>query len=234
MTKYSAFVLAALLIFAGCKEDEPVTPDRGRTFQHILNAAEIPTFDITFDYFNADDVVISGFNYKRNFPLVGYADMEAGGTPDDFGNGKLFLSASRQQFIDIAPDTVMEPMDIVLNRDEKSTIALTDSFGELIFIKYEDVFSFPSDTTAMVRFINLASGMPTASLESQNGNVNISGVAFMANSDFMAVPNGQHVVELKDTAGAVIGSQNLWIGGGTAYTFYLSGTNSLSLDHYTH
>jgi hypothetical protein len=224
-------LFAAALLAVGCKKDDPTVEDKGRTFLHVVSAVPNDTFNITFDYWNADDVVIKDFVYRRNFPIVGYADMEAGGTPDEFGNGKLYLSASRQPFIDIAPDTLMPPRDILLTKDEKSTICIADSAGSMRFLKIKDEFDFATDTTTAIRFINLSNTQVTASLASADGSINIANVAFWNSSTYSNAPHGQYTVELRDGSGTVLSSVSLWLGGRTAYSFFAVGN---SLDYFIH
>ncbi|MEM7039488.1 MAG: hypothetical protein AAF570_21115 [Bacteroidota bacterium] len=231
MRRYSVFLLALLLI-VGCKEDPPETPDRGRTFLHLLSGAEVDTFDVTFDYFNADDQVIKDFHWMRNFPISGYADMEAGGEPDEFDNGKLFMTITRQPFANLPADTVMMPMDLILERDQEATMCIVDSFGEITLLKFVDEYS-TSPGMANVRFINLASGQPVAGLTTASGDLNISNVSFMEASAWTTVPAGVQMVELRDTSGTAVVSQNLWLNSSGVYTFYVSGS-SPSLDHFIH
>lgn len=223
MRRLFAFSLIGItLLMAGCKDDDLKPLDRGRTNLHIVGAVQ-DSFDLTFDYYNGDDVVIKDFYFNRNFPLIGYADMEAGGTPDEFGNGKLYLMASKQPFINIAADTLMDPREIELLKDEKSTVVLADSVGSLRFLKIKDQIEFPTDTSAAVRFINVSNNYPTATLASVDGAVSIGNISFWNASDFIYVHHGQYVVELRDSNGAVVTSINLWLGGRSAYTFFTAG-----------
>lgn len=224
MRRLIAFSLIATVFLAiGCKKDEPTPPSTDRTLLHIVSVVPNDTFDLTFDYYNADDVVIKDFVYGRNFPIVGYADMLASGTPDAYGNGKLYLSASRQPFIDIKPDTLMPPRDLILEKDQKSTVCIADSAGLMRFLKIKDEFDFATDTTNAVRFINLSNNQAIASLTSTNGNIAISNVAFWTNTAFSNFPHGQYDLELKDSNGTVLSSIGMWLGGRTAYTFFAVG-----------
>jgi hypothetical protein len=224
MRRFFAFTMIATALFAvGCKKDDPTNPERSRTYLHIVDAVLADTFNLTFDYYNANDVVIKDFVFQRNFPIVGYADMEAGGTPDEFGNGKLYLTASRQPFIDIAPDTVMEPREMVLAKDEKSTLVLADSASSVRFLKMTDEFSFPNDTTAAIRFINVSNLHATASLVSADGAISVPNVGFWDNSDFINFPHGQYDIELRDANGGTVSTISLWISGQAAYSFYVAG-----------
>lgn len=228
MRRLFAFTLIATALLAvGCKEDEPTNPERFRSYLHVVDAVVDDTFNLTFDYYNANDVVIKDFVFQRNFPIVGYADMEAGGAPDEFGNGKLYLTASRQQFIDIAPDTIMEPREMELVKDEKSTLVLADSASNIRFLKIKDEFSFPNDTTAAIRFINVSNLHATASLASADGAISVPNIAFWNNSDFINYPHGQYDIELRDANGIVMSTVSLWLSGNTAYSFYVVG-NTLS------
>jgi hypothetical protein len=226
MRSLYAFALVAAVLVAGCKKDDPTTPEKGRTYLHIVDAVVADTFDLTFDYYNGDDVVIDDFVFLRNFPIVGYADMEASGTPDEFGNGKLFLTASRQPFIDLPPDTLMPTREIELAKDERNTVILADSANNVRFLKLLDgEIGFPTDTSAAVRFINVSNNLATASLTSADGAINISGVNFWTHSDFIFFPHGQYDVELRDSNGGVMMTISLWLGGRSAYSFFAVGNS---------
>ncbi len=213
----------------GCKKDDPTTPVKDRSFMHVVSVVPNDTFDLTFDYFNSDDVVIDDFIYLRNFPIIGYADLEASGVPDEFGNGKLFLSASKQYYINVKPDTLMPPRDLILAKDEKSTICLGDSMGKLRFLKIKDEFSFGTDTTSAIRFLNLSNGQATASLEATNGALSIPGVAFWSSSQFSNLPHGTYDLELHDAAGALLQTVTVRLNGRTAYSFFAVGN---TLDYF--
>ncbi|MEY3443867.1 MAG: hypothetical protein RLZZ519_2148, partial [Bacteroidota bacterium] len=78
---FALTLIATALLAVGCKEDDPTNPERSRSYLHIVDAVAADTFNLTFDYYNVNDVVIKDFVFQRNFPIVGYADMEAGGAP---------------------------------------------------------------------------------------------------------------------------------------------------------
>jgi hypothetical protein len=220
-------IIATALLVVGCKKKEVITPpSTDRTFLHVMSAVPQDTFDFKFDYLNADDVVIKAFVFNRNFPFVGYADLLASGTPDEFGNGKLYVVATRQPFIDLKPDTLMPPREIVLGKDEHNTICLADSASKLRFLKIkDDAITYASDTTTAVRFINLSNDLPTASLGSSSGSITIQGVDFWKSSAYSTFPHGQYDVELHDATGTVISSVTLWLSGRTAYSFFAVGGN---------
>ncbi len=234
MKRLPLIALAALLFASGCKEKDPVKPDRGRSYLHILGAVDADSLRVTLDYYNASDVVINDFYYHRNFPIRGYADLEAGGTPDEFGNGKLLVSLSAQPFANVTEDTVMAPRAIELVRDEKSTICFVDSFGTNILLKFKDTPAVPDADFAQVRFLNLSSAQPTATLTTDGGAFNIGGIPFMSDSDFMAVPDGQYNVEVRDASGITLQTLPIFINGYTTYTFYVSGSGTPALNYFTH
>lgn len=216
-------LFATTLLALGCKKDDPVDPDRPRTLLHIVSAVPTDTFDLTLDYFNADDVVIKDFVFRRNFPIVGYADLEASGTPDEFGNGKLYATLSHQPFLNVKADTLLQPTAIVLEKDEKSTLCFADSMGAIKILKLKDEYSIPNDTTVAIRFINFSNANATASLGEINGAVSIPNVNYWSGSQFMYFSHGQYEVQFLDANGTPGGSVNMWFGGGTAYTFYAVG-----------
>ena len=233
MRLYTAVLLLAILTFVGCKKDpDAVTPpERKPSFLHILGGASTPNFDVTFDYWNADNQVIEGFYYQRNFPIQGYADMQAAGhQQDEFGNGKLEIILSRQPFVNQTPDTILPPTEIVLNPDEKSTICFADSFGTMVLRKFKDDYSITDGTISLIRFINLSPTTDTdvASLSTTDNSLTISNVRFLENSDFMSLGAGTYTLEAKDNGGNTIVSQTMDIPGGGAFTFYLSDSANLA------
>lgn len=234
MKRLPIIALAAILFAFGCKEKDPVKPDRGRSYLHVLGAVESDSLRVTLDYYNATDVVIDNFFYHRNFPIRGYADLEAGGTPDEFGNGELRVSLSAQPFANVAPDTLMAPRAIELIRDEKSTICFVDSFGTPILVKYKDTYGAADADNAMIRFLNLSSAQPSATLTTDSGGFSITGIPFLGNSEFVPVPDGQYNVEVRDAGGVVVQTLPIFINGYTTYTFYVSGAGTPALQYFTH
>ena len=226
---------AILMLFAfGCKEKDPIVPDRGRSLVHILGGMEEDSIRVTFDYFNADDVVIDNFYHHRNFPMVGYADLEAGGIPDEFGNGKLYLSLSRKPFANIAADTIMQAREFVLAKDARTTVCFVDSFGSGTYVKFDDAPGATDANNSQVRFINLASSLSTATLTTTTNAVNIGGVGFMTASPFVSMPSGWHDFELKNASGAVLQTVTFNVSPYSTFTFYVSGTNTIGLERFTH
>lgn len=233
MRLYTAVLLLAILTFVGCKKDPGVVtpPERQPSFLHILGAAATPNFDVTFDYWNADNQVITDFFYQRNWPIQGYADMQAAGhQQDEFGNGKLEVVLSRQIFANEAPDTLLPPTEIVLNPEEKSTVCFADSFGNMVLRKFADAYTIPDGATSAIRFINLSPTADTdiASLTTSDNSLNINSVNFLNASDFVNLGDGQYTVEARDNGGNIIATRNMWIDGGIAHTFYLSDSADLA------
>lgn len=234
MKRLTFLAIAATLFAFGCKKEDVVKPDRGRSYVHILGALEADTFNITIDYYNSNDVVINDFYHHRNFPMQGYADLEAGGTPDEFGNGKMYVTLSSQPFANLAPDTVMTPKTLVLERDARSTICFVDSFGTKTIVKYDDVLPTADATNSQVRFINLRSQIASASLTSTDAAANIGGVNFLSASAFGPVAAGFHTFEVKDGSGNVLTSATVNVSPYTTYTFYVSGTSGPQLNYFAH
>ena len=226
MRPYTAVLLLAILFFVGCKEKDPevIPPVRERSFLHIVSGVDSAAFDVTFDYFNADNKVIEDFFYQRSFPMEGYADLQAGGFEvDEFGNGQLWLTLSRQIFANEAPDTLGGPEAIVLNPEEKATLCFADSAGTVKLIKVADEYSFPDNITAAVRFINLSPNNAVASLSFDGGAFSIDNVAQYTASPFFPIGDDQLLIEAKDGNGNVLSSVNMWVSGGVAHTYYIGG-----------
>lgn len=227
MTKSSVvFLLMLAIAFVGCKKDDPKPPERLRSFMHIVSGAPNKTFDITLDYYNADDLVIRDFDYHRNFPIEGYADLQAAGVPDEFGNGKLFLSAESQPFLNVPATILLEPMEIVLEEEQLSTLYFADSSGQLVFRKVADSYSFPTDSATAVRFINMSEDNPAANVTTSDGTLNFSGLPFLEATDFVNVARGWYEVEVRDSANAITSTYNWYMQAGSAYTLYLSGSGN--------
>ncbi len=237
MNTRPAAILLIVLAFTlvGCKEEGPVDVNRARSYLHISSAAEGNPFDVTFDYYNADNVVIEDFFFKRNFPNVGYANLEATDELDQFGNGAMWLSLSRQPFVNQDPDTILQPSTLSLIADERASLFFVDSLGSMTLLKLVDNFSFTdADTDAKIRFINLASEVDAAGIESLDGNINQTGIGFLQNTDFMNVGTGNQDIEITDAGGNVIVSQTFSFFPRAAYTIYLGGNGNGSLGWYRH
>ncbi len=232
-----AAILLILLAFSlvGCKEEGPVDVDRARSYLHIANAADGDPFDVTFDYYNANNVVIDDFTYRRNFPNVGYANLEATDVLDDFGNGALKLSLARMPFANDPPDTILPPMEMQLVADEQASLFFVDSLGTMTTLKLIDNYAFADgDNFAKVRFINLASEVDDAGFESVDGNITQSGIAFLQNTEFMNIPPLGHDFEIKDAGGSVIATQNIYLYARSAYTVFLGGSGTGTVGWYRH
>lgn len=235
-TRPAAILLILLaLSLVGCKEEDPVEVNRARSYLHIASAADGDPFDITFDYYNADNVVIDDFFYRRNFPNVGYANLEATDALDEYGNGALWLSLSRQPFANDPPDTILAPTEMMLVGEEKASLFLVDSLGTMTLLKLTDNYSFlDTDTFAKVRFINLASEVDDAGFESLDGAVSQAGVGFLQNTDFVNASPFAQDFEIKDAAGSVIANQNIYLYPRAAYTVFLGGSGTGTVGWYKH
>lgn len=235
MNRILLMALAFTLLSLGCKKEEDVVkPDRGRSYVHLLGAVNTDTFDVGIDYYNSRDLVIEDFYYHRNFPMVGYADMEAAGIPDSFGNGKLFFSLSRQPFANQSRDTIMQPRSVVFDRDAKATICFADSFGTKILVKYNDLLPAIDTANAMIRFLNLSAPVTSAELSTSDGAANFAGVAFAGESPFQAVAPGLRTFEVRDGNGSLVTTLDVDVNPSLVYTFYLSGSSNKQLRFFLH
>lgn len=230
--------LSLILAISACKpNDDFVDPNRQRSFLHIVNAsADNDTFDITFDYYNANNLVISSFYFNRNWPFSGYASLEEGGKADTFGHGKLWVVASVPSgVIGVDDDTIMEPKSIELVAEEKSTMCLVDSGGEMVVMKFVDDYSLPMDTFALIRFINLKQEVVTANMASGDGVINVPSVAFGAASTYATVPRGNYSLKVDDGTTTLVTIPSVDLKKGEVYTFYLAGkAANYGLEHFVH
>lgn len=227
MRRIVGFFLISLIFAFGCKkEDDIIPPDRQPSYLHILGCTTVDTFHVSFDYYNANTTVIKNIYAGRNWPLSGYAEIEAAGVPDEFGNGKLWFTGYRDPAVSGNPiDTVMGPNDIVLADNDRSTIVLADSAGSVVYRKFTDSYT---EGSGNVRFLNMKEGSVTAGLTTTDASVNISGIAELDASAFSSIPSGSYDFELRDASNSVIGTINgVFIGASGATTFYYNGNGSL-------
>lgn len=226
-------LLLTLMVFgAACKPTEVPPVEHERSYLHILSASQaVGNFDLSFDYWNTEGQVIPDFYYKRNWPLGGYSNLVAGGTPDEFGNGQMFILATQQPFINVDKDTVMAPKPIVLEPNTFSTLCIVDSGGTLAITHITDNFTNPG-AEANVRLINLQAMSGAVGLRSTDGNINIPSVSYRDASDFMRVPEGTYDIEVMDETGSTVLTtwNGITVGKGVTYSFYVSGPGSSSSD----
>jgi|GEM_PF-2171706 len=235
-TRPAALLLLLLtLTLAGCKEEPPVEVNRARSYLHIISGADVDPFDVTFNYYNADNVVIEDFFFRRNFPNVGYANLEATDELDEFGNGEMLISLSRQVFANEAPDTLLSPEALVLNADEQATLCFADSMGTMVSLKIADTYSFSDgDTQAKVRFINLASAIDDATLTTAASTVNLNGVGFLQATEFTPIDPLYQDFEIRDAGGSLLAAQQVYLYPRTAYTVILGGNGNGNLGWFQH
>jgi hypothetical protein len=227
--KSRALFLSALLFLAltsvltGCDKDKDLPPPvLERSYVHIQSVTEmVDSFDITFDYWNVDDVVISNFFWNRNWPMAGYANLLEGGQPDEFGNGQLYVTATRQPFFGGAIDTLAGPITIVLDPADRQSIYVGDSAGKAFFLVLQDEFTTSAGTTAL-RFVNLRSNTPVATLRSVGGAITLPATNFGAASTFTNVPSGVYDFEAVDAGGSVVATI-------TNVSLYDGGTSTMTL-----
>ncbi len=226
--------LLALSLF-GCREEDPVEINRARSYLHIASAADGAPFDITFDYYSAENVVIDDFSFRRNFPNVGYANLEATDGTDAYGNGTLYFSLSRQPFANDPPDTILGPTALVLPAEEKASLFLADSIGTMSLLKLTDNYVFTdADTFAKVRFINLAAEVEAATIESLDGTISQTSVEFFQNTGFLNMSAYNQGFEIKDADGTVVAAQNIYLYPRSAYTLFLGGSGTGTIGWYKH
>ena len=228
-------LLAVMVSATGCETDPPEPTDFERSYLHVISAAQVSNFDLAFDYWNTEGQVIPDFDYNRNWPLGGYANLVAGGQPDEFGNGKLYVLATRQPFINVPIDTVMQPTPIILAPQAYATLVIVDSAGTLAIDLFEDNYDAPGGEVNL-RLINLKDGSGNVGLRSTDGSINLSNVGYRTASDFIRVPAGVYDMEVVDESGATV--LTIWnarnLGAGVTYSFYLSGSGSSDLSMYSH
>lgn len=232
---------AALLLFlltltlAGCKEEPPVEVNRARSYLHIISGADVDPFDVTFNYYNADNIVIDDFFFRRNFPNVGYANLEATDDLDEFGNGEMSLTLSRQIFANEDPDSLLPTEVLVLNPDEQATLCFADSMGTMVTLKIADNYTFADgDNQAKVRFINLASAIDDANLTTATTALNLNGVGFLQFTDFESIDPLYQDFEIRDAGGTLLDGQQVYLYPRTAYTVILGGNGNGTLGWFQH
>ncbi|MCB9231907.1 MAG: DUF4397 domain-containing protein [Bacteroidia bacterium] len=229
--RFLYFLLLIVIAFSSCKKDDYTPIDRGNSYLHIVSGAKADTFNVVFDYLNADTRVIAGFYENRNWPLTGYADLEAGGTPDEYGNGKIYLLAIRDSFLHNLYDTLMYKRPIELQEGKKSSVCFADSGGMLAMAFFSDEVSTPAATSATVRFINLKEAIPSGGLRSTDTSINLT-ADFLKASSFVTIPAGTYDLEALDGSGGVVTSRNnVTFGGGGIFSIYHNGN---SIEFYRH
>lgn len=238
MRRILVFSVLGFFAVSGCKERNDFDPPEFKdSWFHVASASSlVDTFSVIFDYWSVDDVVIPDYWFQKNWPISGYAELTAGGEPDEFGNGKLYVHAVKYISFPGINDTLGRKKDIILEPDGKSSGFFADSSGEVIFLKYEDTFTPPASGNTLVRFVNLEESVSSATLNATAGGaLNISGISFRSASAYSEIASGTYTLQVVDEGtGSPVNTTTLDIAEGGAYTFYLGGAGSGSMAYYRH
>ena len=223
-----------VIVLVGCKEEDPIDMLDSRSYLHVLGGASIADFDVVFDYYGGDNVVITDFSYHRNFPIEGYASLQATRTPDVYGNGKMWLSAIRSPFSNLPPDTLLQPEELELVAEEKATLCFADSLGHLVTVKMVDSLTILDSSKAYVRFVNLAADQVWAHFYLADSSYSQDSVGFLQYTDFVPVPSGYQTFEVSHSSSTVMNSLSATLYESRFYTYYLSGSGSGNLNNFVH
>jgi hypothetical protein len=144
------------------------------------------------------------------------------------------MTVTKNNFINATPDTLLQPAEIVLGAEEKATLVIADSAGNMRSRKYLDVYTNGAD--ANIRFLNLDASVGSATFRATNGVWAVNSAAFLGNGDFIQVPVGIYDIEVvNDDTGNVIATISTYsLSNWGAYTFYLGQGSGGELEVFRH
>ena len=171
--------VAALLLFAGCENDDatvnPVPVATGNVL--VVHASpDAPSVDLLVN----NTVVASGLSFPNN---TGYLATPAG-TP----NVKVRVAGTTTTVIDAN-------LPVVANRNY--TVFAADSVAELKPVVLTDDLTPPASGKAHVRFVHLSPNAPAVDVALQGGAVVFANTAFTENTAFTPLDAGTYDLEVR-------------------------------------
>ena len=215
-------LLSSFFIWESCKDDttfEPLDPI-GRTYVHFFNAYPgLEAVDVRFETGDQKRTVGEGIYFNNSWPNNGYASLL---TPTDTVNG---TGGVRISILDhLTRQEIVPPTFMKVTEDDRSTFVLVDSFDKPIFVKTLDVFDEQSDTTALVRLMNINRFVLAASLVTKTNDITIRNLNFLNYSNALPMPAGTYSFYfVNDVSGQILDSiPNLEIKRRGIYSFFLT------------
>ena len=225
-------LLGGLFLWEACKDDtafEPLEPV-GRTYVHFLNAfSGLEAVDVQFETFDRSKTVGEAIYFNNSWPRNGYASLL---TPTDTINGVGGVEISIRDHLtrqEIVPSTFMR-----VTEDDRSTFVLVDSFDKAIFVKTLDVFDEQSDTSAVVRLMNINRYVLAASLVTKTNDITIRNLNFLNYSNALPMSPGTYSFYfVNDVTGQILDSvPNLEVKRKGIYSFFLTHKNGAPVGGY--
>ncbi|MFK7972820.1 MAG: hypothetical protein AB8F95_20790 [Bacteroidia bacterium] len=182
---------ALALFFSNCQQFPDLPPlERVQAQTHILNLLGPDRVDIFLETGGSEIPFGSRVAFGEGYPENGYASLlTRTETNADSQRAAVFIRANNT----FSLDPVLERTLFFLNPSINTTIAMIDSFGTTKILRAADSFpEFTADTTAAIRFMNLAYHLPSVSLRSADSTILLERYNFLTYSSFEEVPAGKH------------------------------------------
>lgn len=183
--------LAAVAFVSSCQDDplEPLNREEAKT--RILNLLGPDQVDLSLETGVTEISFGSRIPFGGTYPDAGYATLitRTESETDSSQRAAVFLSANNT----FSRDPILENELFFLNPNINTTIALVDSFDKAKLIRAADIIpEFTADTTAMLRFMNLAYHLPSVSMNDVDSIIMFDQYTALVHSQFTEVPAGTY------------------------------------------
>lgn len=228
---WAALAASMLVLVYGCEgfPDLPTLP-RDEAQTHILNLLSPDRVDVTLETADTEVPFGNRISFGSGYPENGYASLvtRTETTDTDSQRAAVFITArntfSRQE--------VLDRELFFLNPNIHTTVAMIDSFGTSKVLRAADTYPvFTADTTAIIRYMNLAYHLPSTSFISMDSTIWFERYNVLTFTQFTEVPAGTYDFDIiEDSSGfAVTTLQNVDLIPGKHYNFWFTYRNGRSV-----
>ncbi|MEZ4685392.1 MAG: hypothetical protein R3B47_04815 [Bacteroidia bacterium] len=227
-TKNIVLILAALagfVIFAASCEEFPDIPTlpREEAQTHILNLLGPDRVDVTLETAETEVSFGERIPFGGGYPQNGYASLptRTENADTDSQRAPVFITAKNT----FSRQAVLDRALFFLNPNIHTTVAMIDSFGKAKVLRAADTYpEFTADTTAIIRYMNLAYHLPSTSFRSMDSTIWFERYNFLTFTSFTEVPAGTYSFDvIEDGSGfAVTNLQNIELVPGKHYNFWFT------------
>ena len=197
-----SLAIASTLLLTNCQNFPDIDPlKRVQAETHVLNLLGPDRVDVYLETADTEIAFGSRIPFGGGYPENGYASLLTRTESEaDSQRAAVFIRANNT----FSQSAVLENTLFFLNPSINTTVAMIDSFGKAKILRAADTFpDETNDTSAVIRFMNLAYHLPSVTLRSADSTIIMPRFNFLTYSQFQEVPAGNFdFLFIEDSSGA--------------------------------